>query len=42
MANYLNTLTDNPNIWIEENIYNNSELAILVENKKLKKVDKKC
>ena len=27
MANYLNTLTDNPNIWIEENIYNDSELA---------------
>ncbi len=27
MANYLNTLTDNPNIWIEENIYNNLELA---------------
>ena len=27
MANYLNTLTDKPNIWIEENIYNDSELA---------------
>lgn len=27
MANYLNTLTDNPNVWIEENIYNDSELA---------------